>query len=406
MKVVIKPGRAAGTVPAPPSKSMAHRLLICAGLSEGVSHIRGVELNQDIAATIDCLRALGAECTLEKDTVTVRGICLFDAKPASVLRCRESGSTLRFFIPPALLCQAPVTLTGAKSLFSRPLSVYENLCDSNGFYLLKDDCKVEVGGTLKPGVFSVPGDVSSQFISGLLFALPLLDGDSTLSITPPVESRAYIELTLQALRAFGVCAQWKDSCTLHIPGNQRYQAADMAVEGDYSGAAFFAALNALGSDISITGLDPNSLQGDKIYEQHFPALLEGCPEIDIADCPDLGPILFAVAAAKNGATFTGTRRLKIKESDRAAAMAQELSAFGTQVTVRENSVVVCAQNFRRPDRILCGHNDHRIVMSLAVLLTLTGGEIRGAQAITKSFPGFFDRLRELGVEVFTYETDQ
>ena len=406
MKVIIKPGQAVGTVSAPPSKSMAHRLLICAGLSRGVSHIRGVELNQDIAATVDCLRALGAECTLSEDTVTVQGVNIFTAAPSDILHCRESGSTLRFLIPTALLCKIPVTLTGAQSLFSRPLSVYENLCDSNDFYLHKDGCKLEVGGALKPGVFTIPGDVSSQFISGLLFALPLLDGDSTIMITPPVESRSYIDLTLQALRSFGVCAQWKDSRTLYIPGNQTYKATDMTVEGDYSGAAFFGALNALGADISITGLLSESLQGDKVYESLFPALSAGSPEIDISDCPDLGPVLFAVAAAKNGAVFTGTRRLKIKESDRATAMAQELSAFGTEVTVKENSVVVSPKAFHKPDRILCGHNDHRIVMSLAVLLTLTGGQIGGAQAITKSFPGFFDCLRALNIEVTTYETDQ
>ena len=173
----------------------------------------------------------------------------------------------------------------------------------------------------------------------------------------------------------------------------------MTVEGDYSGAAFFAALNALGADVAITGLSPDSLQGDRVYADFFPRLCQGRPEIDIADCPDLGPILFAVAAAKNGAVFTGTRRLKIKESDRSAAMAQELDAFGTEVLVEENTVTINPVSFHRPTKILSGHNDHRIVMSLAVLLTLTGGKIEGAEAVQKSFPDFFSKLQSLGIQV-------
>jgi len=406
MTVNIHPGRASGTVAAPPSKSMAHRLLICAGLSKGISHISGIDFNEDICATIDCLQALGASCTVAEDTVTVRGTDMRSAKPEQVLCCRESGSTLRFFIPLALLCGETVSFTGTEKLLSRPLDVYARLCAEQGFAFEQSKSQIEVKGDLGAGTFRIPGNISSQFITGLLFALPLADGDSVLQITPPVESRGYIDLTLQALQTYGIRVQWQDSYTLLIPGNQQYTAADMTVEGDYSGAAFFAALNALGSDIRITGLCPESLQGDKVYEEHFKSICAGRPEIDISDCPDLGPILFAAAAAKNGAVFTGTRRLKIKESDRAAAMAQELAAFGTEVTVEENTVVVSPKDFHRPERKLNGHNDHRIVMSLAVLLTLTGGEIEGAQAVRKSFPGFFDRLRELGIEVTIHETDK
>jgi 3-phosphoshikimate 1-carboxyvinyltransferase len=306
-------------------------------------------------------------------------------------------STLRFLIPPALLSSTDITFTGAESLFSRPLSVYEKLSHTNSFSFEKDGCSLKVSGHLKPAIFSVPGDVSSQFFSGLLFALPLLDGDSAIVISPPLESRPYIDLTLQALRSFGICAQWVDECALHIPGNQRYRATDISVEGDWSGAAFFAALNALGGDITVTGLDPESLQGDRICQQHLKALQEGCPEIDLSQCPDLGPILFAVAAAKNGARFTGIHRLRLKESDRITAMAQELSAFGVEVTASENTVVINPKAFHKPDRILRGHNDHRIVMALSILLTLTGGQITDAQAVRKSFPDFFDRLADLGI---------
>ena len=405
MNVTIRPGRAVGTVSAPPSKSMAHRLLICAGLSEGVSHIRGVDFNEDILATIDCLRAMGAVCSVAGDTVTVEGIDLRSTVPSGILNCRESGSTLRFFIPLALLCGREVEFTGTRKLLSRPLGIYEELCAKQGDTFLRAEDGLRVKGSLTGGTYELPGNISSQFITGLLFTLPLAPQDSRILITTALESRSYIDLTLQALRAFGVHAYWQDGSTILIPGNQRYVPVDMEVEGDYSGAAFFAALNALGADIQITGLSSDSLQGDKAYEGYFPALCAGRPVIDISDQPDLGPILFAVAAAKNGGRFTGTRRLRIKESDRAAAMARELAAFGTEVLVEENAVTVTPSGFHRPERVLCGHNDHRIVMSLAVLLTLTGGEIEGAQAVRKSFPGFFDKLQSLGIEVERYETD-
>lgn len=399
MTVTIHPGFARGTVSAPPSKSMAHRLLICAGLSKGTSHIRGVDMNEDISATVDCLRALGVTCSVHGDTVTVQGADFFHATPSQALCCRESGSTLRFFIPLGLLCGQTVSFTGTEALLSRPLGVYEQLCSRHSFAFKRSKGLLQIKGRLEAGSFRVPGNISSQFITGLLFALPLLAGDSVIHILPPVESRGYIDMTLQALHAFGVRARWQDSCTLLIPGSQQYAAADMDVEGDYSGAAFFAALHALGGDIDIAGLSPESLQGDKVYTEHLKDLCDGCPEIDISDCPDLGPVLFAVAAAKNGAVFTGTRRLRFKESDRVAAMTRELAAFGVKAVVEENRVVISAGELHCPTRPLNGHNDHRIVMSLAVLLTLTGGRIEGAEAVKKSFPGFFERLRALGIHV-------
>lgn len=406
MNVTIHPGRAIGTVAAPPSKSMAHRLLICAGLANGTSRISGLDYNEDILATIDCLAALGASCTVDGDAVTVVGTDLAKAAPRQTLRCRESGSTLRFFIPLALLCGKPVALTGTEKLLSRPLGVYEQLCAERGFLFERIGEDICVKGSLEGGTFRIPGDISSQFITGLLFALPLAEQDSRVQISTPLESRSYVDLTLQALRTFGVNAQWQDSQTLLIPGRQCYMPRDMAVEGDYSGAAFYGAMNVLGSEIEITGLSPDSLQGDKVYARHFVSLCEGKPEIDISDCPDLGPVLFAVAAAKKGAVFTGTRRLKIKESDRAAAMAQELAAFGTKVIIEDNSVTVIPEAFHAPDRVLQGHNDHRIVMALSVLLMLTGGEIEGAQAVRKSFPDFFEKLKRLGIEVQTNEIDK
>ena len=401
MNVTIRPGKARGTVTAPPSKSMAHRLLICAGLGEGTSRISGLSYNEDILATIDCLRALGAVCKVDGDTVTVIGTKVQTATPKETLCCRESGSTLRFFIPLALLGGKTVSFTGTKKLLSRPLDIYSQLCQEKGFSFVHEESALQVQGNLTGGTFDLPGDISSQFITGLLFALPLTKQDSCIRISSPVESRSYIQLTLQALAAFGIHAWWHDENTLLIPGMQRYQPANLRVEGDYSGAAFYGAMNALGSDIQITGLQEDSLQGDKVYETHLQSLCAGRPTIDLSDCPDLGPVLFAVAAAKHGAVFTGTRRLKIKESDRAAAMAQELSAFGTEVLVEENAVTITPTAFHKPDRVLQGHNDHRIVMALSVLLMRTGGEIDGAEAVRKSFPDFFEKLQQLGVTVIS-----
>lgn len=406
MIVEIRPGKAQGVVSAPASKSMAHRLLICAGLSRGTSEVRHLDFNQDILATIDCLSALGAKCTIDRDSVIVEGIDPRKAKPTGTLFCRESGSTLRFFLPLALLSGNPVRFGGTEKLISRPLGVYEELCAERGFSFQRHPSFVDVEGVLESGNFTIPGNISSQFVSGLLFALPLLTGTSTIKLIPPVESRSYIDLTLQALQAFGVQAYWKYENTLVIPGGQSYTAQTISVEGDYSGAAFLDALNTLGGDVDITGLKPDSKQGDKTYGQHLISLCDCCPTIDLSDCPDLGPILFAIAAVKNGALFTGTHRLRLKESDRVKAMQQELRAFGTFLRVKDDSVRVLSTPFHRPWRTLRGHNDHRIVMALAVLLTKTGGKIKGAEAVSKSFPDFFERLKDLGIEVIFHETDK
>ena len=399
MNVTVKPACAKGTVIAPPSKSMAHRLLIAASLAEGESIVRGIEGSDDVNATISCLRALGAKCRIDGDVAFVQGVCAKTAKPLSHLSTNESGSTLRFLIPVALLSGNPALFEGAKSLFSRPLSVYETLCAERGLTFSKGASSLAVRGPLTSGDFRVKGNISSQFISGLLFALPLLSGDSTITIVPPIESRSYIALTISALEAFGVHVTWKDENTLFIKGGQSYRATETTVEGDYSNAAFFAALDALGGKVEIKGLSDSSLQGDRAYEKYIPMLTRGTPTVHIGDCPDLGPILLAVAAAKHGAVFTGTARLKIKESDRAEAMAEELRKFGTTVTVKEDSIVVYPADFHTPSDTLYGHNDHRIVMSLAVLLALTGGEIAGAEAVRKSFPDFFEKLSALGVEI-------
>jgi 3-phosphoshikimate 1-carboxyvinyltransferase len=400
MKVTFKPAKLYGTVLAPPSKSMAHRMLICGGLAhEGTSVIQGISRSEDVTATLNCLKTLGAEYEKEGDTVTIKGIDIRRSTPTKPLACNESGSTLRFFLPLCLLSGNEATLKGTEKLLSRPLSVYENICKEQQISYIKNKDSVSVKGVISAGDYKIPGNISSQFISGLLFALPLCEKDSTIDIIPPIESRSYLDLTIEALAEFGVVIEWQDERTLFIKGNQTYQPKNTSVEGDYSNAAFFDALRLFGHEVSVTGLSETSRQGDKAYLKCFELLSKGTPTIHIGDCPDLGPILMAIAAAKNGAVFTGTKRLKIKESDRGAAMASELAKFGVSVTVHEDSIVVYPLSFHAPTETLYGHNDHRIVMALATLLSMTGGTIDGAEAVKKSLPEYFERMKELGADL-------
>ncbi len=399
MKVRIEKGTARGIVSAPPSKSMAHRLLICAGLSDGECIVHGISDSEDMLATMDCLRTLGVQFEKEEDTVRVSGIDIRKAAALEKLNCRESGSTLRFFVPIALLTGKETVLAGSRRLMERPLSVYEELFSQRGITLQKTEREIRTRGSLRYGSFEMDGNVSSQFVTGLLLALPLLKGDSRIVLRPPVESRSYIDMTLSALRMFGVEAGWQEENILYIKGNQRYHAEEVFVEGDYSNAAFFELLNLLGGQVKIENLREDSLQGDRVYEELLEALKRPDAELDLSDCPDLGPVLFAAAATGCGGKFTGTRRLKIKESNRGEAMAEELRKFGVTTEVLENEVIVGRQGLREPKEVLNGHNDHRIVMSEAVLLTQTGGVIDGAEAVSKSFPDFFEKLASLGIEV-------
>lgn len=374
----IRPSRASGVIKAPPSKSMAHRLLIAAALAGDESLVSGIDWSEDLLATRDCLHAL---------------------KTGETLRCRESGSTLRFMIPLALLGTKPVSFAGSQRLMSRPLGVYEELCRTQNLRFEKNGETLTVCGPLHPGRFELPGDVSSQFVTGLLFALPQLPEESVIALRPPVESRSYIELTLSALRLFGVEVCWEDEYTLRIPGAQRCLPRQVTVEGDWSNAAFLSAFNLLGGDVVVEGLEPGSLQGDKVYIKHYPALEAGFAEISLADCPDLGPVLFALAAEKHGAHFTHTRRLRIKESDRAEAMARELRKLGADIEPGEDEVRIGPATLHAPAEPLCGHNDHRIVMALSLLLSKYGGSIQEAEAVRKSYPGFFADIKKLGIEV-------
>ncbi len=396
MIVTIKKSKAAGTIAAPPSKSVAHRTLICGALSGG-SEIKNIEYSNDILATLHCLEILGAKVKKCGNTVTLGGLNPFVSKQAT-LDCGESGSTLRFLIPVCMLSGSKITLTGSNRLFERNLTIYEKIAKQNGILFEKCKNSLTVCGELKSGNYKIAGNISSQFVSGLLFALPLCDGDSTLEITGEYESEPYVDLTIKSLNDFGVVIE-KHNRVYKIKGNQKYTAQNITVEGDYSNAAFLDGFNLLGGDVIVTGLDANSLQGDMIYKQMYNGLKSGKKQFDLSNCPDLAPVMFALSAVFGGARFTGTARLKIKESDRAAAMQTELSKFGIKVDVGENDVTVHGGEPKTPTETLCGHNDHRIVMALSLLCSVTGGSINETQAVAKSYPDYFDKIKSLGIVI-------
>ena len=397
MIATFTPCKLAGTIVAPPSKSMAHRYLIGAALSKEICTLSGVDYSEDILASIDCLKALGAGIAVDADRVTVDPSGFMQAENP-VLECRESGSTLRFFIPLALCLGKRVTLRGSQRLLERPLGIYEDLCLEKGFEFCKSNDSVTVCGKLESGAYELRGDVSSQFITGLIFALLYLGKDSVIRIIPPFESRSYINLTISALKSFGANVDFTDEYTIHIKPSQMH-AYSGRIEGDYSNAAFLDAFNHIGSRVCVDNLNSESLQGDRVYKSYFQQISAGTPTLDISDCPDLGPILFALASMKNGAVFTGTERLKAKESDRGLAMHEEMKKLGGGLIFGDNIITVPKQNLQYQGVPVSGHNDHRIVMAMSVILTKIGGTVAGAEAIRKSYPGFFDDIKQLGAEV-------
>ena len=380
----------------PPSKSDSHRLLIAAALADGESVIHGISKCEDIEATMESLRMLGADIHVLDDTATVKGVDIRGADISGDLPVNESGSTLRFLIPILLLTEKEARLVGKKRLFERPLTIYEDITRRVGGRFDIGDGELTIKGKLEGGEYRLRGDVSSQFITGLLFALPLLQNDSRIIIEPPFESRPYVNMTIDTLRKFGVKVRFDNENEITVFGNQKYTKTEEKVEGDWSGGAFLIALKLLHPHIQVNGYNLDTLQGDSACISYLEKIKDGNAVLDISDCPDLGPILFAMAAYFGEAEFVGTRRLVIKESDRCAAMKAELEKLGAVVEIFENSVKIKGGNLHTPNTTLYGHNDHRIVMSLAVLCTVLSGEIEGAEAIKKSYPEFFDVLSSIG----------
>lgn len=398
MKAVIRPSKAEGSIMAPPSKSMAHRYMICAALSTGESIVNNISYSQDILATIDCIRALGAEVIEEDDRLVIRGKGIAARGPLT-LACRECGSTLRFMVPLAMMRGEDTLLKGSPTLMTRPMSVYEDLAKVQGIVYEKREEGILVNGRLGAGIYEVPGNISSQFISGLMFVLPLLNEKSEICLIPPVDSRSYIDLTIKALLKFGVEVRWKDETTLEINGRQSYSPTEVTIEGDYSNAAFLEVFNTLDGQVTVNGLDSDSRQGDRVYHDYFSRLMGGKSTLDISDCPDLGPVLFVVAANHYGGTFTGTKRLAIKESNRGKVMCEELAKFGIESTFEEDCITIEGGEPIAPDETVHGYNDHRIVMAMVTMLSITGGTVDDATAVNKSFPDYYERIRKIGIDV-------
>ena len=396
MTVVIEPSKAKGIVLVPPSKSVSHRALICGAFSEK-SSIKNIAYSEDIKATIGALKALGAKVE-ESENEVIIGSLLKEPLREKIINCKESGSTLRFIVPIALLFEEEITLKGEGRLLKRPQNVFSELFENKEVLFSQTEEGIKVKGKIKSGKYYLKGNVSSQFISGLLFALPNIEGKSEIHLTTNLESAPYIDLTRKVLSDFGIETTYENGIFSVEKGE--FLSREYEVEGDYSNAAVFFLLNAIGGNIEIKGLNEKSLQGDRVIASYLNSLktFENKP-LDLSDCPDLAPVLFAAAAVFGGGEFIGTKRLKLKESDRIETMKTELKKFGINLIEKENSVIIEKGVLSEPKEPLFGHNDHRIVMALSVLLSITGGEIEGAEAVTKSFPDFFVKLKSLGINI-------
>ncbi|MCH4178953.1 MAG: 3-phosphoshikimate 1-carboxyvinyltransferase [Megasphaera sp.] len=424
MKVTITPQPLGGSIQIPSSKSMGHRDLICAALASGESYVENISSSQDIEATCHILQALGATIKtiqlhrLNRTAYRIQGGLRKWNQPV-VADCGESGSTLRFFIPIGLLTGNIVTFTGRGRLADRPLDTYFNLFRQKGIDFKIDaagkNLPLTVQGTLQPGMYALPGNVSSQFFTGLLLALPLLAGDSVLTSTTPLESASYIDMTLTCMDNHGVHVQSDGKGKFHIPGNQNYQSGRYIVEGDYSQAAFWLAAGVLSKHkIICTGLRPRSCQGDmaivpilKAMGGHFsnvgsmltahPSVLSG-RTIDVRDCPDLTPVLAAAAACSKGTThIIHAARVRLKECDRLHAMAVELTKLGADIQEEPDGLVIHGVAALHGG-IVSSWNDHRIAMALAIVSQRCQGTvtIEEAESVRKSYPDFWKDFAKAG----------
>lgn len=421
MNVVIKPNKLKGDVLVPPSKSLSHRAIIAASLAEGKSKISNIVFSEDINATIEAMRALGASIEVYDDYLIING-----SRPKRIndyINANESGSTIRFMIPIALTVDEAITFDGKNNLVNRPLDTYTKLFDEFNIKYERGDkyLPMTVYNGLKAGIYKVEGNVSSQFITGLLFALPLLKGDSKLVITTELESKGYVDLTMDVLKMFGVNIETKDYKEFIIKGNQSYRPMDYVVEGDYSQAAFWLVANTLGNDINILGMNKESNQGDKkiiddinsfggnVYFDGDKLISKNADThgttIEFSNSPDLGPIETVLASLSKGhTTFMNIERLRIKECDRVSCMIDEMKKLGVSLSETKDTMEIDGNSVLGSSMELDSHNDHRIVMALAVASTRCIGDIRiiNAGAIKKSYPHFFKSFEAVG-GIVSYE---
>ena len=413
----IQPAKLKGSVKVPPSKSMAHRAILCAALANGQSTVSNIDFSDDILATMDAMQALGAKIEKKGNSLEICGIGPKSERQKNRrIDCKESGSTLRFLIPVALCFEGGTQFVGRGNLGKRPLNVYTEIFDEQGIAYKAEGPLLDftVSGRLKPGKFKLRGDVSSQFITGLLYALPLLEADSEIEITTHLESKNYIDLTLSALKDFGIHVENRAYKTFLVPGNQTYKAGNYRVEGDFSQAAFFLCADALGSSVEVQDLAQDSLQGDRaVLEilQRMGAEVSrretglccradalSATEIDASQCPDIIPVVAVVAAlCKGTARIYNAGRLRIKECDRLHAICSELTKLGAQMTEQQDSILICGvDNFT--GGTVWSHKDHRIAMMLAIAATRAQKTvtIEDWECVSKSYPHFFEDYAMLG----------
>ena len=390
MDITITPGKLTGTITAIPSKSQAHRLLICAAFADVPTVLHCPETNRDIEATAGCLNALGADIVRTETGYQVSPVA--QLPKTAVLNCHDSGSTLRFMLPVAGALGVDTTFQMEGRLPQRPLSPLWEEMERMGCCLTRPTADtICCQGRLKAGEYTIDGGVSSQFITGLLLAAALIPGESHITLTGKVESKPYITMTQRAMELFGLhtanfCV--KAGKSFHSPG-------ELTVEGDWSNGAFFLAAKALGNAVVTENLAPDSSQGDRAAFELLPALKENIT-ISAADIPDLVPILSVVAACNNGAVFTDIRRLRLKESDRVASVIAMLEALGGQAEATEDTLTVYGTGL--VGGTVDSVNDHRIAMSAAIAATVCKEPVTilGAECVKKSYPHFFEEYRRLG----------
>ena len=416
----IYPTKLKGEVNIPPSKSMAHRAIICASLSDNLCRIDNIDYSDDIIATIDAMKSLGAKITKYENYIDIIGIYnhIQNTEKSRVIDCNESGSTLRFLIPVSLLFEGSSKFIRRGNLGKRPLTTYYDIFDRQNisYSYEKDNLNLELEGNLNGGIFEVDGNVSSQFISGLLFALPLLKEDSKIIITTDLESKSYVDLTLQVMKDFGIEIINNNYKEFIIKGNQKYEGRNYSIEGDYSQGAFFMCANAIGNEIICKNLNINSLQGDKeilniLKKMNVDIIVKGneieskrrkklkSAYIDGSQCPDIIPILTSVAALAKGRTeIVNVGRLRLKECDRLSAIVCELNKLGANIIEKEDSIIVDGVDELEGDTQVWSHKDHRIAMTLAIISSRCNKPItiKDYDCVSKSYPEFFEDFEKIG----------
>ena len=416
MNVLITPGRLSGSVTIPPSKSQSHRAIIAASLSKGKSVLNNVVLSEDVLATLSAMEKLGVKIVTNNHQLIIHGISRINVADDNFVDCNESGSTIRFLIPLLSLSKQKIVLTGKPGLFKRPMSIYEQLFKDRGLCFQQNDKSIIINGALPADTYQIPGNVSSQFVSGLMFALPLQKDNSIIEVTGELESKEYIDMTIDILKRFGITIEIAGHRYL-IPGNQKYKATNIVIEGDYSQMAFYGVAGLLSGDLTCKNMSSDSIQPDRrvldFIEKmngyytwnnsdivfHYSNTIG--TNIDVSQCPDIAPILSILGALSTGKTvIENATRLKYKESNRLSSTYETLKKMNVMVEMTDSSLIIEGKPMI-DGGIFESFGDHRIVMSIAIAAIKANQNviIKNADAVNKSYPNFFQDYQNLGGNV-------